>query len=246
MIEETNQDNDDKIQEQEDHPSHTSRRQILTGVLAGGVVTATAWHKPVINAVMLPAHAQTSADADSDADQDVDQDTNQDVDQDTDQDVDDTVTDDQQTTLVDFFATAADATEVGAVGQIFLNALIPTANALAPTNELPLSDLKFEAEALDQGGGVYKMRIAAERIADQNGRQIVSARDFVFGWEGTISNLNTASVLTGPGCAQNESGQITALSTTSLSLEMSYFNRTIQLILDAGSTSLPTFPLNCV
>ncbi len=45
-------------------PSNESRRKILhTGAIAAGVLAAakTEWAKPVLNSVILPAHAQTSA-----------------------------------------------------------------------------------------------------------------------------------------------------------------------------------------
>ena len=39
-----------------------TRRKLLRSIAAGGSVAAvTAWHRPIVNAVMLPAHAQTTA-----------------------------------------------------------------------------------------------------------------------------------------------------------------------------------------
>ncbi len=41
--------------------THASRRKVLSGlVLGGAALTSGHWSKPVINAVVLPAHAQTS------------------------------------------------------------------------------------------------------------------------------------------------------------------------------------------
>lgn len=42
-------------------PTDTKRRRVLKGVaLGGGAVTVSHWSKPVVHAVILPAHAETS------------------------------------------------------------------------------------------------------------------------------------------------------------------------------------------
>lgn len=145
----------------------------------------------------------------------------------------------------DFFATVADASVVTTNTQLLLDTLIEPAYAILVTNEEAVSELKFEAEAISQGGGTYQLKIAADHIP-ANGRVSPSSTNFIFGWEGTISGLNSNASLTGTGCAQNETGLITSVSNTGLTLEMSYFSKTIQLVLDAGSANLPSFPLSCV
>ncbi|MEM7361065.1 MAG: hypothetical protein AAF431_18380 [Pseudomonadota bacterium] len=183
------------------------RRKTMIGAVATGAALG-AWHKPVIEAVILPAHAQTSALADA-----------------------------------DFFATVASATEVTNTTNVILDALVSPAHAIiAPSNEEPISELTFEAEAISQGGGVFSVRIAADH-QPMNGR--VAPSNFIFGWDGTISGLNTGASLTGTGCAQNETATITAVSNSSLTLEMSYFSKTIELELSDGSANIPNFPLSC-
>lgn len=188
-------------------PNNKGRRKALSGMIVGGAAV-TLWHKPVVNSVMLPAHAQTSA-------------------------------------TQDFYATVANATAVTVNAKTMLDVLIPSAHALVgPSNELPLADLKFEAEAIDQGSGMYKLKIAAEEIPDDKGSR-VAPRDFVFGWEGTITGLNNGSSFTATGCAQTETVVIKSIGTNSMSIEMSYFSKTIALDLVDGSADLPAFPLSC-
>lgn len=65
----------EKSTNQSDQKVETGRRRVLAGVLAGGAVAGTAaavpsvWTRPVVQSVLLPAHAQTSAD-DSDGQSD--------------------------------------------------------------------------------------------------------------------------------------------------------------------------------
>lgn len=181
------------------------RRKTMIGAAVTGAALG-AWHKPVIEAVILPAHAQTS------------------------------------TIESDFFATVASASVVTSTTKVLLDVLVPPAHAILATNEEPVNELTFEAEAINQGGGVFNMRIAADH-QPMNGR--VAPTNFRFGWDGTIGGLNTGGSLSPTGCAQNETAQITAISNTSLTLEMSYFSQTIELVLDAGSANLPNFPLTC-
>lgn len=43
--------------------SHINRRKLITlGIVGGGVLTANKWVTPLVNSVVLPAHAQTSGD----------------------------------------------------------------------------------------------------------------------------------------------------------------------------------------
>ena len=46
------------------------RRKILLGLATGGVLSA--WHKPIVNAVLVPAHAQTSPEPEPEPDPDPD------------------------------------------------------------------------------------------------------------------------------------------------------------------------------
>lgn len=185
-------------------PVNHARRKGLLGLVATGAVVSV-WQKPTLQAVVLPAHAQTS------------------------------------TTDLDFFATVADASEVTQNASLF-DFMVQPAHALLSTNEEPLSELKFEAEAISQGGGTYKISIAADHD-NVNGKAASSSTNFIFAWQGTISGLNTNAPLTGSGCAQNESARITSIGANSLSLEMSYFSKTISLNLSDGSASLPSLPL---
>lgn len=185
------------------------RRTALTGMIVSGAAV-TLWHKPVINSVMLPAHAQASA-------------------------------------VQDFFATVASASAITVNANIIIDALIPSAYAadlLSPSAELPLADLVFEAEAISQGGGMYAVKIAAEEVPDDKG-SLLASRDFVFGWVGTITGLNANSTFTATGCAQAEDVKITAIAASNMTIQMSYFSKTIQLDLVDGSAALPTFPLPC-
>lgn len=152
-----------------------------------------------------------------------------------------TSTTDTDTAGTNFFATVAAASEVTASVKL-LELMVQPAYALLSTNEEPLNDLSFEAEAIFQGGDNYALKIAAESTAT-NGKTISSSNTFIFGWEGVISGLNANASLSGTGCAQNESGRITAIGSNALTLEMSYFSKTISLELSDGSTSLPNFPL---
>ena len=202
-------------------PQNSPRRKALQNIAVGGVV-ASIWHKPIINSVALPAHAQTSADTDTDAGSDSDTDA---------------------PVLKDYFATTAEAVEVSSGANRVLEFIVPSAMARVSTNELPLTDLLFEAEAIDQGDGDYKITIAAAEVIADKVSQPASPK-FVFGWDGTLSESANANI-TGTGCAQNEAAVITNVSQNSLTLEMSYFSKTIELKLESGSAALPSFPLTC-
>lgn len=67
MSEKIIQSKDDDSLEAKRYSTHANRRQVLTGVVATGAVVATALHNPIVKAVMLPAHAQTSAVTDDEA-----------------------------------------------------------------------------------------------------------------------------------------------------------------------------------
>jgi hypothetical protein len=188
--------------------ANTTRRKALTGIVLSGAVAST-WHKPLISAVILPAHAQTS------------------------------------NVSQDFFATTADANETNQNANILLEAFVPSAYALAPNYEEPLNELKFEAEAIDQGNATYEIKIAAEKVSTTEKTTLTNPANYIFGWEGTVSGLNSNANLTSTGCAQNETVRVTAVNSNALTLEMSYFTKTIELELSDGSASLPAFPLLC-
>ncbi len=199
-----------------------SRRKIVTGT-AGTAAVLSIWSKPVINAVVTPAHAQTTVVTDSSDDSGAGSDQ-------------------------DFFATGASATQIsigndGGSSTTLLNMFIPKAYAVAViSNNESVANLSFEAEAISDGNGSYAVKIAAE-VVNRNER--IANPVFEYGWSGTLNGLNSTTTLTGTGCSDDEDAKITSISGNTMTIEMGYFADTIELSLSDSSASLPSFPLAC-
>lgn len=179
-----------------------SRRKALRNI-AGVSAIATIWHKPALESVILPAHAQTS--------------------------------------MVDFFASNATATSANvAKANSILDHIIPTANARLYSPNL--ANYRFSAEAIQQSGQNYYVKIVAEEIIQNN--RLAPSSTYEYGWDGTLSG-STAGTLAGTGCASSESAKIVSISGAQLVIEMGFEGLNINLTLNPGTITLPSFPLFC-
>lgn len=154
------------------------------------------------------------------------------------------------TIVTDFFATNASVTVVSNQNP-FLDLLVPSAYARQNPGPNP-ANLLFEAEAIAQSNGSYAVKIAAgdnpNISASQNSNIIsgpVNQITYEYGWLANMAGVSAAASLSPTGCAQTETATITAISPGSMIIEMSFFNQTVILNLNAGNASLPVFPLSC-
>ncbi len=183
--------------------TNQGRRKVIVGTIAGATAAAV-WHKPLLQSVVLPAHAQTSA-------------------------------------TLSFFATSATATLVSANNPI-LDVLIPTAYAVSTSTDS--STLLFEAEALFQGNGTYAVKIAAGEDPSSISKRLAPTNQvtYAWGWQGTMTT-SAPVTLSGTGCAQNESAKILSINANNMIIQLGFEGRTLRLDLNAGSATLPSFPL---
>jgi hypothetical protein len=208
-----------------------NRRKVLLGSAAVGSAL-TVWHKPLMQSVVLPAHAQTTSPVDFFASQ-----------------ASATQVVQNANSLLDMLIPEALALQnrPNPLGFTFSAEAIDNSDGTyaikVVAEETAVADDFTQPTQTQENQGFNFSVTETEPDTEPEPQQRVFIQD-QWGWSGTLGQTGS-SLLIGTGCAMDESASILSISGSSLELQMGFFGSVIKLNLTPGTTTLPSFPLSC-